>query len=190
MKQSLLIPAFVVLVLGCDSTPTEPLPTTDIIRDETAPIQTGSLLYLLDRTEMPGSSGILRWLETIIDYSYTNPTDETIYIVKCQSVAFTLERRDDTGKWIKIWAGSDYARCLGEPTVVRSGATLTGALEVSGFEPNSQAWPQFPMSDISGVFRMVLLGAVYLDDPSDYPDGVAVEFEYLYSNLFELRVRQ
>lgn len=188
-RQFLLILALVALMLGCDSGPTEPLPTTDVIRDETAPIQTGSLLYLLDRTETRTGSGIVRGLETIIDYSYTNPTDETIYIVKCQSVAFALERRGDTGKWIEIWAGGDPARCLGPPTVVPSGATLTGALQVSGYEPNSRAWPQFPMSDISGVFRMVLSGAVYLEDPADYPRGVAVEFEYLYSNQFELRVR-
>jgi hypothetical protein len=188
MRQPFLILAFIALVLGCESTPTEPLPTTDLIRDETAPIQTGSLLYLLDQTETPGSYGIVRGLKTIIDYSYTNPTEATIYIVKCQSVSFALERRGDTGKWVKIWAGRDYARCLGQPTIVGSGATLTGALQVSGYEPDSKALPRFPMSDISGVFRMVLLGAVYLEDPSDYPDGVAVEFEYLYSNEFELRV--
>ncbi len=189
MRQLLLVMPWVGLALGCDTSPTELL-TTDVIRDETAPIQTGSLLYLLDRTETRGTNGrILEGIRTSIDYAYTNPTDQTIYVAKCLLIGFRLDRRGDTGKWVEFWNGPDYTRCLGEPTVVSSGGTLGGTLEVFGFEPNVPGIPRFPVSDISGVYRMVLLGALYLDDPSEYPDGVLVESEHLSSNQFELRFR-
>jgi len=188
MKWRYLILGSVVLSLGCDSRPTDLTPT-DIVRDEAAPVQTGSLLYFLDETEEQDAADILRRFETAIDYTYTNPTAQTIYVVKCRSVAFRLEKRGDTGNWIKVWAGSDYARCLGEPTVVHAGAIFTGTLAVFGYERNTQEWPQFSGPDMEGIFRLVLLGAVYLADPSDYPDGIEVETDYLYSNRFELRLR-
>ncbi len=187
MRPLTLILTGVGLLLGCDSEATDPEPT-DLIRDEAAPVQTGSLLYVLERDAVQGSNGWLRRLQTFIDYRYTNPTDQTIYIVKCRTVSFRLEKLGVTGEWVAVWAGRDYTRCLGEPTVVQSGAMLSGTLEVSGYEPNSQAWPQFAVPDMEGVFRLILLSAVYLEDASEYPDGIEVEPEHLYSNHFELRV--
>ena len=169
-------------LLACDTALTAPE------RDDEAPVQTEHLRYQLTRDVWPLPDGPVVHLHSSIGYRYRNPTDRTIYVVKCSSVSFQLQKLDDEGEWTDIWAGSDYERCLGPPTVIPAREEISGTLKVGGFEPNRQAWPQFATADLQGVYRMVLLNAVYLDDPADYPDGTPVEIDYLYSNQFALEV--
>ncbi len=179
MRAKHLLLLSIVLALACGS-----LTAPD--RDQAAPVQTDHLRYQLSREVLPLPDGPVVQLRGVIGYGYRNLADRSIYVVKCETISFQLQRLGDDDEWSDVWAGSDYARCLGPPTVIPAGGEISDTLEVGGFEPNSQAWPQFATRDWKGIYRMILRGAVYLDDPADYPEGTPVEPEYLYSNQFVL----
>ena len=161
---------------------------TGLVRDEAAPLQTDRLRYKLEREVQQFATGPVARFQTSIKYRYRNPTTQTIYVVKCETESFQLQKRVQGGEWLDVWAGPDYARCLSPPTVIEPSAEIRGTLEVLGHEPNHQAWPQFAMADLDGVYRLILLSAIYLDDPADYPDGLPVSLEHLYSNELVLEV--
>ena len=172
----------VSMFLACASDP------TGLVRDEAAPLQTDRLRYKLEREVQQFATGPVARFQASIKYRYRNPTTQTIYVVKCETESFQLQKRVQGEEWLDVWAGPDYARCLSPPTVIEPSAEIRGTLEVLGHEPNHQAWPQFAMADLDGVYRLILLSAIYLDDPADYPDGLPVSLEHLYSNEFVLEV--
>lgn len=56
------------------------------------------------------------------------------------------------------------------------------------YEPNDQVGPWFSTEPVNGLHRLVLLRAIYLNDPSEYPDGTQVATEHVRSNEFRLEV--
>jgi hypothetical protein len=176
------VAAAVSVFVACASDP------TGLVRDEAAPLQTDRLRYKLVGEVLQFPGGPVARFQTSIKYGYRNPTTRTIYVVKCETESFRLEKRVESGEWLEVWAGPDYARCLGPPTVIEAGVEIWGSLEIVGYERNGQAGPQFAMADLDGVYRLILLSAMYLDDPADYPDGLPVELEHRYSNEFVLEV--
>ena len=173
-----------VIVIGCGT-------LTAPERDLNAPLQTDALRYQLTREVWDLPAGpVVRLDGAHIGYEYRNPTQQTIYVVKCRLVNFLLLRLSDDNEWRDMWAGSDPTRCLGPPTVIPPGEEIADTLQVGGFEPTPYAAPEFASADWPGIYRMILLSAIYLDDPADYPEGIPVEEEHLYSNQFVLEVRE
>lgn len=183
MRSASLILLSLALLLACDLDP------TGLVRDASAPLQTDRLHYVIQRQVWELPDGPVARFQASIGYRYRNPTERTVYLVQCRSVSFRLQKRADMGDWTDVWAGPDYERCLGPPTVIPPDERISGTLELTGFEPNRQAWPQFSTADLVGLYRLTLISAVYLDDPASYPDGTLVEPDQLYSNQFELSVR-
>lgn len=183
LQQSRRAPIWVgaLLATGCYSDP------SGLVRDRTAPLQTNRLSYRVTREVEPGSELVTR-LSTSISYEYRNPLVEPIYVVKCKSINFDLQKQGSDGAWTSVWGGPDPTRCLGPATTVNPGGALEGELSILAYEPNQTFGPVID-TEMSGRFRLLILGAIHLSNPADYPDGPPVETNNVRSNEFQLELR-
>lgn len=177
-KRLLLILAMV----SCSSS--EPLADTEIpseavvTRDSSAPIQTDSLSYALERAA-------LGWVARI-PFTYRNPTRDTIYVVNCnRSLAIALQQRVGSA-WRTDW-DPVLPMCLSAPIKIAPSAVYVDTLEIFGARPNTNTVPEFRDTTFTGTYRLVWHNLVtnYRTDGGDF--GNPVRLEHRYSNEFVLR---
>jgi hypothetical protein len=141
-------------------------------------LQTDGERYVLE----PAGGG----LQTVIGMSFTNPSDQPMYIVNCQGGLNTpLEKRVD-GRWVPYWSPV-LLLCLSPPIVVEPGATLTRSLTIWGALPGNNAHPAWASADVEGTYRMRLEGLVWNYRTTGQEFGAPVPAEARISNEFTLR---
>lgn len=152
-------------------------------------IQTDRASYELVRRTLTIQGREYPYLEAEIGYTFTNQTGQSVYFVRCDDPVMIVERLEPDGSWVPFW-GPGYNDCLAPAIVVAAGDQYTGTFPFAAAEAGVEGFsPTFPTLDFSGHFRLVLLEAIHLDDPSGYPDGVVVDQEYRVSNPFTATVR-
>ncbi|CAN5879182.1 hypothetical protein BH23GEM9_BH23GEM9_08730 [soil metagenome] len=145
-------------------------------------MRTGSAAYDLVRRD--GGNA------TSLDFSFTNPLDETIYVVNCRGgLAVALERWSGQA-WERAWTPV-LLQCLSPPIEIAAGETFRSTVDVWGSDPGRDHLPEFTVSPVEGSYRLVWDNLV-LRWRGDYVDGAfgdAVPLEFRVSNSFELRRR-
>ncbi len=161
-----------VVLASCGSSVTEPP------LDPTAPIQTGSLTYSMAPT--PVGSG------TVVDYEFTNLSDEPIYFPNCRGKIQAVVEREVGGDWVLAFAGV-YPACLGPVIEVAPGQSVEDSVHVARYDPDSNICCGFEEGrEPPGIFRVRVVSAVRNYDADRYPFGEDVEERYLVSNRFRI----
>jgi hypothetical protein len=171
-----------VLAAACAPAPgAAPLPGALPLEGE-AHLRTGSDSYQLTRRD----GG---WA-TSIDFTFTNPLAENVYVVNCRGgVLLGLERWSGEA-WERAWSPVEL-QCLSPPIVIAPGETLRHTLPVWGSDPGRNHHPEFVVTPVEGTYRLVWSQPV-LRWRGDYVDGAfgdPVPAELRVSNAFTLRRR-
>jgi hypothetical protein len=135
--------------------------------DEGSTLSTDASSYVLE----PDGVG----LRTVIGLSFTNPSNQPMYIVNCHGgLNTTLEKRVN-GEWVPYWSPA-LLMCLSPPIVIEPGETLTRSLAIWGALPGSNAGPAWASADVEGTYRMVLGSLVwnYTTEGQRFGDPVPV----------------
>ena len=164
------------LFSGCSSVD----PVDDPVLFQTPPIQTDHQVYTV------ALNSTLNSLVLTIPVSYTNPTDKTVYFVKCghQPPAPVLQKQE----------GEDWTNALGKvcrliltpPVEVKPGETYTQTIF---FESSlrSNTYPRFSVEEIPGTYRLVYriyeTWAPFRDEPGL---GKLFPLEARISNEFQI----
>ena len=118
--------------------------------------------------------------------SYTNPTDKTIYFVKCgyQQPAPVLQKYEG-GEWINA-LGKVCDLILTPPVEVEPGETYTQTVVMwSSLRPNT--YPSFGVEEIPGTYRLVYRIYETWDPERDEPGlGELFPLDGRISNEFQL----
>lgn len=144
-----------------------------------APITTGSSRYVME----PDGPGY----RTTIDFAYTNPTPDTIYVVNCNGfMVMNLQKRHGE-EWRHAWAGISND-CLSPPVVIPPGTEYADSVEIWGAPGPDPSVNTFEEAEIDGTYRLIWhrLRHHYRTDARNFGDTLAVEARL--SNPFELRV--
>jgi hypothetical protein len=127
---------------------------------------------------------------TAIDFTFTNPLAETIYVVNCRGgLAMELQRWDGAA-WRTVWSPV-LQMCLSPPIEIGAGETFAATLPVWGSEPGRNHMPEFATTRLDGTYRLKW-GNLVLRWRGDYVDGAfgdPVPEEVRVSDRFELRRR-
>jgi hypothetical protein len=178
---SWLAGALTVALAACAANGTAPLPA-ELPPEGASHLRTGAGGYELTRR----GGG---W-ETTIDFTFTNPLDETIYVVNCRGgLAVALERWDGEA-WVPAWSPV-LLQCLSPPIEIAAGESYRASIEVWGSEPGRNHHPEFAVERLDGTYRLVW-GNLVLRWRGDYVNGAfgdPVPRELRVSNSFELRRR-
>jgi hypothetical protein len=125
-------------------------------------------------------------LGTVIGLSFTNPSNQPMYIVNCHGgLNTTLEKRVN-GEWVRYWSPA-LLMCLSPPIVVGPGETLTRSLAIWGALPGNNVEPAWASADVEGTYRMELGSLVWNYSAGGQPFGDPVPVELRTSNEFTLR---
>jgi hypothetical protein len=179
---ALAVPLALALVGGC--TPVNgngPHPATMPFEGETH-LRTSAESYTLTRRD----GG---WA-TSIDFSFTNPLAENVYVVNCRGAVLLGLERWSGDAWERAWSPVELA-CLSPPIVIAPGETLRHTLPVWGSDPGRNHHPEFTVTPVEGTYRLVWSQPV-LRWRGDYVDGAfgdPVPRELRVSNSFVLRRR-
>jgi hypothetical protein len=125
-------------------------------------------------------------LKTVIGMSFTNQSQQRMYIVNCHGGLSTALEKRVNGSWVPYWSPA-MLMCLSSPIVVEPGATLTRSVTVWGALPGTNAGPAWASADVEGTYRMVLGSLVwnYTTDGQGFGDPVPLGLRT--SNEFALR---
>jgi hypothetical protein len=165
---------------------------------ESYPVQASASLVIVERTAGPATAALFRTdsvaytlrarnngHEARIGVTFTNRTSDTTYFVNCNgAVGVSLEKLVE-GNWRNAWSPVMPA-CLSPPIAVAPGATRSMPIEVFGGFPGSNAYPQFVVAEIPGIYRAVWNSAV-TDYQSELPFGAPLPLAQRISNRFTLQ---
>ena len=146
-------------------------------RDKGAPVQTDATTYVLVRDGVG-------W-RTSIAFEFRNIALDTLYIVNCDRATQVALEQQGGGSWSTFWSPV-VQLCLSSPIVIPPGATYTDTLSVWGAEPGHNVIPEFPSTDLDGVYRVVWNNVVlhYGTGPQGF--GTPAPMQFRYSNAFRL----
>jgi hypothetical protein len=177
----ILVLATLALAAACHDGPTTAADPTGVLgaalTRETAPFfQTDALTYTLQS----GSHGYTGE----IGVQFTNRTGETVYFVNCNGITGMSLEKLIGGRWEVAWSPV-VPQCLSSPIVVPPGGTYDIRISVFAGYPDSNMWPKFSVTDVTGVYRAVWHYALrsYQDD---LPFGEQLALEQRVSNRFTL----
>lgn len=166
---AMLAPALVLALTACES-------TTSLDRTTEPAIRTDAAAYEVD-------AGPEAW-SVEIPYTFTNRTDAAVYLAHCNdAVELRLDRWHD-GDWVEVWSPK-MPLCLSVPVPIEAGETFPDTVHFVAGRPGSDVWPQLPVDDIDGTYRLVWTGIVA--DYETTTGGVTVPLAHRTSNPFELR---
>lgn len=158
--------------------PTEPPPPSP----PNPTIKTDQSQYQVRRIQDPP------WeiLRVEIGYRFTNPTDSSVYVHKCQVTDQPIIERWNGQEWVDAYSPPQLA-CLEQPTAIAPDATYTDTLEMAS--PSKPGNPgQFKPDTIRGHYRLVW--EVYRNvDPETYHVSGLLPLEDRISNTFRLEPR-
>jgi hypothetical protein len=150
-----------------------------LARETAALFQTDSLTYTL----LAGSDGY----SGEIGVRFTNRTGGTVYFVNCNgATSVSLEKRVD-GEWQEVWLPA-LPECLSPPITVPPGRTYATRIHVFGGYPGTNAGPQFAVTDVAGVYRVVWHAALR-SYQTRLPFGEPLPLAHRVSNRFTVRVQ-
>jgi hypothetical protein len=188
MHRLALVPAtftavVVVLASACVTAAEDPMSASAGAPPEAdTHMRTGSASYDLVRRD--------GGYATAIDFSFTNPLEESIHVVNCRGgLAVSLERWSGAA-WERAWTPV-LLRCLSPPIEIAAGETFQSTIDVWGSDPGRNHIPEFTVAPVEGTYRLVW-GNLVLRWRGDYVDGAfgdPVPLELRVSNSFELRRR-
>lgn len=162
-----------VLLLGACTNMLEPP-----LREEAAPLQTDRLEYEVRRADGQ--------LSVAIPFTYRNETGRTVYVVNCKrQVPPSLEKYVG-GEWVHAWSPV-VLDCLGPPIVIEPGATYADSLRVMAWKQGGNAYPQFEVAEVEGIYRLVWGPLVHDYDDRRQGFGEPVPLEERVSNAFLLK---
>jgi hypothetical protein len=149
----------------------------DPISVETALLQTGHPSYDLEVDAFGDLVGH-------VDYTFTNETGATVYVVNCQGqFHLWLEQWDGT-KWVSAWSAF-VPECLSLPIVLEPRQTFEDTVFIWSGCPASDLYPELDCDNPDGIYRIV-----WEDALSSYQDalpfGRQIPLVYRVSNSFEL----
>ena len=156
--------------------------------ESSAPIRTSEQFYEFVRDTVVILGDSFPRLGVEIPYTYTNPTDRSIYIVQCRVPPAFVQRLSESGTWELFWGIS--LSCLSEPTVIEPSDSFSSILQFRAAEYGVGGLsPSFSMSDLNGTYRIVFLNVVHSDNPNQYPNGSPLPEGERVSNPFEMVMR-
>lgn len=92
--------------------------------------------------------------EGTIRFVYSNPIDEPTYIANCHGGTSMRFERLEGDTWRFAWAPGRLL-CLSDPIVTQVGARYEGTVRMFGAYPETNIYPKFPATGVSGTFRIV-----------------------------------
>lgn len=118
-------------------------------------------------------------VEVSIPMTYTNVTDQTVYLLGCYHPSRPVLMKQEEEQWVTAYAAIELM-CLSPPWVIRPREVFRDTLHVYGILPGHNAGPTFD-TEIDGTYR--LERTVYMDPEGNklLPDSLRI------SNLFTLR---
>lgn len=165
---------------------------------ESYPVQATASLVIVERSADPAMSALFRTDSVAytlrerdngyvarIGVTFTNSTSDTTYFVNCNgAVGVGLEKLVE-GNWRNAWSPVLPA-CLSPPIAVAPGATRSMPIELFSGLPGSNAYPQFAVAEITGIYRAVWNSAVTRYQ-NQLPFGEPLPLAQRISNRFTLR---
>jgi len=137
LRQKEILTAAVMWVVACSD-------PVGIERELGAPIQTDRLRYEMKR--------VARGYETEIEYTFTNPTSQTVYVVNCHGASEIVMERWEGGSW-RVAYGPNIPDCLSPAIEIPASASWTTTMYVFGGDPDCGCTPQFA-DGIEGTYRL------------------------------------
>lgn len=121
-----------------------------------------------------------------IPHTFTNGTDDTVYIVNCrESFAIKLQKRVG-GAWVDA-VGLVIPQCLSPVIEVAEGESYSHTLQIRAGLPSSDMEPRFEVDRVDGVYRIVWIDVLESYNSGTYPFGEQIPLEQRVSNSFEIR---
>lgn len=171
LRQAGILTALAVCSSGCSD-------PVGIERDLGAPIQTDRLSYEMKR--------VARGYETEIEYTFTNPRAETVFVVNCHGRSEIVMERWDGEAWQHAWAPT-IPDCLGPTIEIAPGESWSTTLTVFGGDPDCGCAPQFAGA-IGGTYRLNWRAVVESYSEEELSWGPLIPEEQRLSNRFVLEL--
>jgi hypothetical protein len=176
LRSLLLLGLCTALPLAACSTNGSAIP--DVVRDPALFVQTDTMHYEFKST---GDE-----IESSVSYTYRNRSTDTLYIVNCSGfIAASFQKKNGT-TWTAFWS-PETNLCLSAPIVIAPGATFSGKARIFGSPPGQNRYPQLPLGDLTGVYRLVIPGVVLHYSDRNQNHGTLVPLEQRSSNEFVMR---
>ena len=168
-------------VLACGNGPTEGPdafgdPGAALVRDDEALLQTDSLSYTV-RADPDG-------YRVDIGAMFTNGTGASVYFANCNSLIVPSLEKLEGGEWVPAWYPV-LPLCLSVPVEVPPGDTYDMDVQVFGGFPGNNQYPKFRVSDVEGIYRLVLHEA-YSYYEMDGESNESLSERWRISNRFRL----
>lgn len=150
------------------------------IQQSSPALRTRADSYTLTATEA-GYQGI-------IEFSFHNPTDQTVYIANCNGENPPELQKLIDGKWVTAWRGYQSS-CSDAPITVGPHQQYRHRFGVFGGFPSNDAYPKFLVPEIGGTYRLLW------HKVGDFKDhrvstslGAELPLESRISNQFQITV--
>lgn len=165
------------LVVACGGGPTDPEDIPTPVRDASLALQTDGLRYEL-------RVGDSFW-EAEIPFSFTNPTDDSVYVVGCRGPSPPSLQRLEDGKWVLGWDPLVF-NCLDLPPFsIGPRERYSGTLFLVAAFPDAAADPKFVFDPPDGIYRLVWMPRASFDERTP-GFGPLLPLEQRISNSFAL----
>ncbi len=179
----LLLLLAATLLPACDGgsgvDPIVPNDSTVAQRDVAAFIQTDSLAYRWTFWASP-----VAWWGTSIAITMQNPLPDTLYLLNCEGKYPAYLEKRLHGTWT-AFLGRPVVDCFDPPIVIPPGGTFQDRLGAGGAAPGQNVFPDFPTTDIDGVYRLVMPpSSLVLHVNYRTLSGDTLPPRYRYSNPF------
>jgi len=125
-------------------------------------------------------------VELQIPHTFTNRTDDTVFVVNCNN-AFAIKLQKKVGnEWIDA-VGLVIPDCLSPAIEIASGETYNYDLKILAGTPASDNQPKFEVDRIEGTYRIVWSDVLETYSPDQYPFGEPLPLDQRVSNEFIIR---
>jgi hypothetical protein len=101
-----------------------------------------------------------------IPYTVTNTTEIAVYMIGCRHPAAPVLQKRSGEEWVAAYSPVEQL-CLSPPFIVEPGEQHRDTLQVYGFFPGQNIYPEF-LTDVEGTYR--LKKRIY-SDPDTFEDS-------------------
>ena len=124
-----------------------------------------------------------------IPYKVTNTTEVAVYMIGCRQPSAPVLQKRSGEEWVTAYSPVEQL-CLSPPFIVEPGDQRRDTLQVYGFFPGQNIFPEF-QTDIDGTYR--LKKRIY-SDPDTFEDSGEwnnhkLDPELRISNTFRVKIK-